>query len=368
MNKEYYTNNEVRIGEDYITSQPHYYTSLRSAFYSYFDTYIDNKDSVVSLASYEWKREGIGFNFNLKYDNIVTTILDFHRFFELLIKDILSRVDPYLSVKVDSSSRDYVKYVLNGLPSTELRTVEYGEARNRLRELLKIIDGKPGISGFKSFEFLLDGNSGLEELTWWRNRITHNGSRLPNILSFDYLISQKVIPLVIKVIEAEMEISGNQYEPFYFTTASGIEVVQEIAKIKFEQDELTASKGGVTSKNAARKFIKLYLLKGLGRASLNYQKPLKINATMYVEYHRLQHRDSHQLVRFQEKMPEYYKTNRCLCCSNKTLVTFKEEFHNQLEGIIMDLVWAHCMVCDYGVSNKIGNPIKYGLTKDNIFE
>lgn len=370
MNTEFYRNNEVRIGEDFKTSHPHYYSSLRNAFKNYFDTYLEVKDSVVSLVDFNWKREEVAFNFNISYDKVVSTILDFHRFFELLMKDLLQRFDPFLSVRVDKSAKDYFNFIVDNKPANTFKSVEFSEAKERLNLLIKKLHNDSEFAFIKKFDFLFDSNSGLYELSWWRNRLVHNGNKLPNIISLDYLISQKIIPLVFKVIEIEKEIMKKDYTPYYFETATGINIIERIIQIDLTKEDLTLNKGveTITNSQIPNRYIELYFLKGLGRATINYNKHLKININVYNEYHRIQYKDCHEFVKMQEKSPAYHKTNECLCCGNPTLVTFKEYFDDIIFNVRRDLIWSRCLVCDYGVSNKIGNPKNYKITEVDIFE
>ena len=323
MDTKFYIDNEVRIGEDFTTFPSHYYSSLNNGFQNYFDTFLDIKDTLLYLLDLNWKREGIGMNFDISYDKIVSSIIDFHRFFELLMKDLLCRVNPYLGVRLESP-KEFVNFFLETTPAKELKSVEFGGTFERLRVLIKNLDDNSEFADVKKFDFLLDTKSGLKELGWWRNRLTHNGNKIPNIISLDYLISQKIIPLVSRVVKVQEEITGKNHTPYYFETATGINIIERITKIKFTQKELTLSEETQKEINQsiAQRYIELYQLKGLGRAAINYGKISGININIYTEYHRIQDKDSHKLIKFQEQAKEYYKTYNCLCCGNPTLATF----------------------------------------------
>lgn len=382
MDKEFYINNEVKIDEDFTSSHPHYYSSLRNAFDCYFETFLDLKDSIRFLVDFNWKRKDIGFNFSISYDKIVTIILEFHRFFELFIKDLLNRVDPFLSLRAKAKANEFIdNFILGGSSYTEfkkiefgetnlrdIRTIEFGEAKKRLGALIKKISDESEHAFLNKFLFLTDESSGLEDLSWWRNRLAHNGKNIPNIISLDYLVSQKIIPLISRIIDTDFEVTGNNITPPYFETATGINIVKRITQIRFTQSDVSLSKEKRYSTEIAKKFIELYHLKGLGRAAMNYNKYLGINFKTYIEYHRLKHKDSHKLVSFQEQDPNYLKTVNCLCCGNLTLVTYKEIYYSEIEERDLDLIWSRCLVCDYGVSNKLGNPKNYGITDKDIFD
>lgn len=369
-NNQFYIDNEVRIGKDFEPSQPHYYSSLRSGFKNYFETYLDIKDSVAFLASFNWERENIGFNFKIQYEKVVSTILDFHRFFELFMKSLLQEFNPYLSVKIDSSYKDFLNFIIENQSAEDFRTVEFGETKKRLSELISRTCDNPKYSYLNSFKFLFDKESGIDELSWWRNRLTHNGSKIPNIISLDYLISQKIIPLIYRIIQTEKDINEHDYKPYYFETETGINIIERILNIKFNKKEFDKllSEERFQDSNTRNKYIELYHLKNLGRANMNYDKFLKINLNTYNEYHRIREKDRLKLIKFQEQQPEYHKTNKCLCCGNKTLATFKEIEYDPIHKADINLTWCQCLVCDYGVSNKLGNPKDSNITKLDIFE
>lgn len=368
MDTKFYKDNEIRIGEDYTTFPPQYYSSLRNGFQSYFDTFLDMKDSIIFLIDFNWERKGIGFNFKVSYDKVVSTIIDFHRFFELLMKDLLCKVNPYLGVRLESP-KEFVKFFIENTPPKELKSVEFSGTLERLRVLIQNVDENSEFVDVKKFKFLLDAKASLKELSWWRNRLTHNGNKIPNIISLDYLISQKIIPLINKVVKIQSEITGENHVPYYFETATGINIIERIAKIKFTQKELILSDGTqrAIDQSLAQRYIELYQLKALGRAAMNYGKISGININTYTEYHRIQHKDSHKLIKFQEQAKEYYKTYNCLCCGNLTLATFKELIEGDELFKEQTFIWSRCLVCDYGISNKLGNPKDSNITDIDIF-
>lgn len=369
MDSEFYKKNEVRINEDFQSSRPHYYTSLNSGFKNYFESFLDVKDKIVDLLDFNWTRESIGFDFSIKYDKVVTTIVDFHRFFELLIKDLLRRINPELTNKSAKSPKDFVDSILKKNTSQKSQFVEFSEGFDRLKHICKNLKDYPDAEKIGEFNFLFSDTT-LNELKYWRNRLIHNGNKIPNLFSFDFLISQKVIPLVSQVIETEKRVFQKKYEPYYFKTATGINIIEKIKNIKFSTKELKSKPKRKKGENSSlrRKIIELYHLKGIGRAAMNYDRHSKIKQDVYIEYHRLQKYDSHKFIYFQEKLPYFYKTSNCLCCGNPTLATFKENIERKFFNDVLHLVWCHCLVCDYGISNKLGNPKDSKITEQDIFE
>lgn len=88
--------NDVRVDNfrGYAKSIPYYYDSLRHAFSFYCNTFVTNNTSYAFYAEGLHKRNvRILKHQFLDEDNTVLTLIAFERFFELLLKDLLSRVN-----------------------------------------------------------------------------------------------------------------------------------------------------------------------------------------------------------------------------------------------------------------------------------
>src|SRR6185312_14893968 len=95
--REFFNSNTVRIGEgkDFSVTPPIYYVSLREAFQNYFGTFRSKRLNFGLLLSIkDWETANLSFDYTGADENLIFTILGFHRFFELLLKDILRRIDP----------------------------------------------------------------------------------------------------------------------------------------------------------------------------------------------------------------------------------------------------------------------------------
>ena len=123
--------------------------------------------------------------------NVVFSILGFHRFFELLMKDILRRINPFLAVKFLEKEEELFKFLDNKLNADEIKTIENAETIKRFKQAFKHYDKTSEIylEHLKDYEFLTTKESyeTLEMLAEWRNRIMHNGTTLPNLFAFEYL-------------------------------------------------------------------------------------------------------------------------------------------------------------------------------------
>jgi uncharacterized protein YerC len=219
--REFFNNNDVRIGEDkdFTTNPPVYYSSLNDAFRNYFLTFRDKKDTFhFILDIHSWTRETLAFNFT-SYDNFAFTILGFHRFFELLLKDILRRINPYLAVKFLEKEKEIFQFFDNQISADKVKSIEYNVTVKRFKQAFKHYKktSKVYIEHLKDYEFLISQRSleTLEILAEWRNRIMHNGTTLPNLFAFEYLVSQRLIPLIDQIVKSEKKYLNN-YLPHFF--------------------------------------------------------------------------------------------------------------------------------------------------------
>src|SRR6185436_18063703 len=112
--REFFKNNDARIGKgkDFTTTPPVYYSSLNEAFQNYFLTFRERKDTFHFILDKQMRtRHSLAFNFTGASDNIVFSILGFHRFIELLLKDILRRINPFLAVKFLEKEDELFQYL-----------------------------------------------------------------------------------------------------------------------------------------------------------------------------------------------------------------------------------------------------------------
>ncbi|MFW5804230.1 MAG: hypothetical protein ACOCWG_03255 [bacterium] len=138
--REFFKNNDLRIGEgkDFTITPPVYYSSLNDAFQNYFLTLRDKKDTFHFILDIQtWTRQSLAFNFTGANANIVFSILGFHRFIELLLKDILRRINPYLAVKFLEKKEELFQYLDNQICADEIKTIEYSETFKRFKQAFK---------------------------------------------------------------------------------------------------------------------------------------------------------------------------------------------------------------------------------------
>jgi hypothetical protein len=369
MNKleQFFKNNDVRIGDgkDFTTTPPVYYSSLNDAFNNYFLTFQDKKETFHFLLDIQsWTRESLAFNFTGSNDNIVFSILGFHRFIELLLKDILKRINPFLAVKFLENEEELFLYLNSQIKADEIKTIEYSETLKRFKQAFKHynISSQIYLDYLKDYEFLLNPHN-LETLKFladWRNRIMHNGTTLPNLFAFEYLVSQRLIPLIADIIKVEKEYLKD-YMPHYFKTKTGIKVIEEILSIKFDFNDFNNKS---KSKSLAISLLKLGHLKEIGRTTFNmtihnnisFYEPNYVNPIGRVE----------KFAESEKNNSNFFKLIYCFCCGVKSMVVYKKNIETSWNNEKF-ISWVKCFCCDYSLNNNVGDPSFFNLTNTPIF-
>jgi hypothetical protein len=356
--------NEYKITEDGVTlTPPIYYQSLNDAFNNYFKTVKNNKNTYHFLLDFNTIKTN-SFDFH-NLDSAVFTILGFHRFFELLLKDILRRIDPFLAVKFPEKEKETIKFLNKDLDHEKMETIEFKKAFERFKEALNYSNDNPDniqYSIVKKFFFLKSDNT-LDRLAKWRNRIMHNGNTLPNIYLMDYLISQKVIPLVDAVVKADKDILKD-YLPHYFETLTGIKVINEIIKIKIDYKDYQNE----SEKNELiKKVLRLAHLKELGRAAYTLDVTIKNNISYDNPYYNNPIGRNIRCAEQEQLHESFHTIKNCPCCGKETLVVYRKEYYN-LQNHKTDFIsWFNCFTCTYSLQNNIGDPEYFGYSKDKLF-
>jgi hypothetical protein len=361
---EFFKENEYKIDEGgRVLTPPIYYQSLNDAFNNYFNTVKNNKDTYHFLLDFKDKATN-SFEFH-NLDSAVFTILGFHRFFELLLKDILRRINPFLAVKFPEKEKETLNYFNNNLDPEKMETVEFRKAFERFKEAINYHNQNPHKSEYSIVQEFLFLNSGdtLNRLAKWRNRIMHNGNTIPNVYLLDYLVSQKIIPIIDAVVKADKGILKN-YLPHYFETLTGIKIIDEIIKIKIDfKDFRNESKAN----ELALKILRLAHLKELGRASYTLEYTIKSNISYYAPYYK---DPIGRNIRFaeQEKVHEsFYANKKCPCCGFETLVVYRKEYDDIFTKKKNFISWFNCFTCTYSLKNNIGDPEYFGYSKEKLF-
>jgi len=360
----FFNENEYKIIDGGVTLiPPIYYQSLNDAFNNYFKTVKNNKNTYHFQLDF---KEGNNWRFDFhNIDSAVFTILGFHRFFELLLKDILRRINPFLAVKFPEKEKESILFYNQDLDHEKMETVEFRKAFERFKEALKYSTLNPDNTQYlivRKFSFLKEGET-LNRLAKWRNRIMHNGNTLPNIYLLDYFVSQNIIPLINKVIEAEKDILKD-YLPHYFKTLSGINIIEEIIKIKIDYNDF---KNDTLKEELIEKYLRLAHLKELGRASYTLDVTIKKNIIYDSPYYHDPIGRNTRCAIHETNHESYYSNKKCPCCGFETLVVYRKEIDNIITQKKDFISWFSCFTCTYSLKNNIGDPRYFGFSEESLF-
>lgn len=295
-------------------------------------------------------------------DNIIFAILSFHRFFELLLKDILKRINPFLAVRIPERPEQLFHFLNDNLPSEEIKSIEFTESLKRFRHAFKHFDKtSPNYFDVLShYEFLNDSENieMLDVLSEWRNRIMHNGSTFPNLLAFEFLISQGILPIVWQVIEAESKFTRG-YVPPYLKTPTKIDILGEILKTKFSFNDIEKRKEGI-----GLQLIKIGHLKELGRCLFVYEE-----SRFYREYS--QEGFSEQVKRMAlgelQNGRHVQTVQQCICCGEISLIIYGKTNQPPWASLPQTKYWCNCLSCNYSISSDTGDPFRFNLISEKLF-
>lgn len=362
--QQYFRENEIRIGEDFTLNTPAYYISLYEAFHHYFLTTRDVKDTLYfKLTSDEWKRETFTFQFTGNNENIVFSILHFHRFIEMFLKDILGQVNPFLKVKFPNKPEDIIAFHAGKMDVKQLNSIECNEAYERLKA---IYNGE--VNGYKQisdFSFIIENEyyETIKILTEWRNRLMHNGEKIINGLAFDYLVSQRLIPLIVRIVSNQTKLVD--FKPHFYETHSGIKIIDEICKVNFHFNDFKATS---KRKELIYKILKLAHLKELGRAAYNHDFMKRSNFDYYQFRYNNPTLRSERCARSESEAEYFYKLSKCTCCDANSMVIYKHEFDDQVVfKKVITSYWGKCFNCDYMIWHELGDPHIFNLSNEPFF-
>jgi hypothetical protein len=366
--KEFFKNNDVRIGKDFDVNPPVYYSSLNDAYYNYFLTFKDKMKTfhfVLDIQS--WNRESIAFNFTGANPHIVFAILGFHRFFELFVKDVLRRINPYFAVKFLEKEKELFQFFEKQIEADEIKTIEYGETIKRFKLAFEYYNKSSDIylKYLKDYEFLNTKEClySLELLADWRNRIMHNGTTLPNLFAFEYLVSQRLTPIIIQIIKAEKKHLGD-YIPHYFETPTGIKIIEEISKVHFDYSDFSNKN---KSAHLAFSLLKIGHYKEMGRVVYNFPPTLERNYTWGEDDYDNSVGRAERFAETERKHKYFFSLNQCICCGAKSLVVYKRHLEPFWSDDSTFISWFKCFNCDYSLKNNVGDPHFFDIAKEPLF-
>lgn len=336
--EEYFLNKEKSGIIDYnhkIKFKNMAFISLKIAMKSYFSTY----------NSIAFECEEVSLEDNKEYyEKFISTIVHFHHFFELIIKDILEKEHLLLSIKI-SSKPVMIHKILMGEEIDEeelskINSIEFSEALNTLYKLLendRINDEK--------YYFLKnkDTKKVLNLLNLFRNKIMHRGRFYLKYEALDEFICKYILGLVKNICSLDDYINFESEWIFNKKNALNIDILEEL-KNEFNESIVNYSK--------------VNLLKEMGRASYSYS----INEDK-----------ARLLTKVETRYTLISNVLECPVCGYKTLINYQDvevdidELGDEASGNLMPIKipyitypYAKCVCCGFMIEENIGNPSEYG--------
>lgn len=369
--------NEVRIDDHagHKSKPAHFYSSLRDAFGFYFNTFQTKNESydfyISSTSTTIKKNLKILESQFLDVENTVLCLVAFERFFELFLKDILSKTNPKLTYKEHYRNKsnstwmmlDKIKnkrFVPNRPDGKRIHKIPFRETINRFYDLINYSNDptkknhaivKRFSKVYKNFQFLDDNDfkATLEFLNWYRDNILHDGNKLPRLRFLDFIITQRVIPIANKILASEPTIPSDW---LYFTkTISGIEILTSMLNIGFKlRNTKTENKINETY-NA---LLCIGHLKELGRANMKMNNALRNNRSAYeYNYNDIFGRGKRFALAERKNHKNAKEIKICPCCNVNSLVHYTILGKDLDMPQNNDIEWLKCYTCDYYIRYNV---------------
>ncbi len=284
--------NEVRIdNHDKYSQEPaYYYDSLRNAFRFYFNTFITKNVGyefyITSISTNRKDNLAILESQFLDAENTELCLISFARFFELFLKDILNKTNQNLILDEQNSIKKtwelIKKIVAQKFEAKKNYTIPLRITLNRFYDLVNYSkdNSKKDNEIIMKFSKIISEFSFIEKfeyksifrlLNWYRDRIMHNGNKLPTLQFLDYIVTQLIIPIALNILKSNKNIPENW---LYFTkTISGINILDEMSKAKFEIKNL---KNNAEISKTINSLFYIGHLKELGRANMNMNNAISV--------------------------------------------------------------------------------------------
>jgi hypothetical protein len=342
--------NQVRVDNhnNHSESPPYYFDSLRHGLGYYFNTFISKNiwydHYSIGLSTHDQQALSTFSRDMLDEDNTVLSIVSLQRFFEILVKQFLSDEDPTLIEK-------------NG------RSIGLTEALNtfyRLQASSKL----PKIADKYQVLCMPESKVVLQYLSWWRNRILHNGNCLPSLWLLDYMFTQLFIPLISDIISHQRSMLGDSL--FYLKTLTGIDILKEFEDIKFTFESLSDP---AQKKETFNNLMLIGQLKELGRANLNMNLFVRAGHASYEYNYRDVEGRGTRFAESETRHPHFSAILKCPCCDIESLVLYEEIVDNPFskKEDKIKIQWVKCYTCDYHLRYNVGDLSYFGFPTQRFF-
>lgn len=310
-------NNEFKIDND---NNDVILNSLNIGLKSYFSSYKSIRENFDKRTySYSHKQD--------YYENFSETILHFHHFFELILKELLRDEEELLPLFISDDS-ELITRLIQKMPLSEkkrkefiqqiplsdnelknLKSLSFSQSLNRACEVIKL---KPEVK----FKFLAKHRSEFDYLNYLRNKIWHQGKVMLKYEAFDFLIGQYILPLVKECLEV------SEYKEKYRS--------HKIWRFNKNSLEINPFEDIIEEfKNESPAIDKIAVLKELGRAS--YYSYYGKGFGSIIDS---RNQSANQLA--QAELENSLSTNeilKCPCCAANSLVTYTHTEITDIEEV-----------------------------------
>lgn len=364
--------NEVRI-DNYKrgrTVPSYFYTSLRNAFSFYFKTFITNNASyetyIFSTSTNIKKSLQILERQFLDDENTTLCIISFERFFELFLKDLLSKTHIQLSqTEKRGTTSNSIASLIQKIHSKTFVPQKKGIGNNihkipfrlTIQRFYDLLDyskatltkddkiAKKFQKVISKFIFLdnIDCRETFDFLNIYRDKILHNGNQLPTLRFLDLILTQNIIPIAKQILEAEETIPHDWL--FFTKTQTGINILQELTNQNFEARN---SKSKNKVKQTFDTLLYIGHLKELGRANMTLKNSLKYKRSAYEYNYTDPDKRGIRFAAIEKRQHENAKEIRnCPCCGIKSLVYYRIDDEKIKIFDKRNIEWIKCYTCDY---------------------
>lgn len=280
------------------------------------------------------------------YEAYSETILHFHHFFELILKDILRAEHELLTN--DASGNPLILFQLLKGEKVDLsklqplKSVEFGEALKRVVCLInnnKLDQTKYG--------YIKTGSSILEKLNWFRNRLIHRGTFVLPYAALDEFIGKFLLPIIVTSLQLPQLVGKEnfwQYQPLI----CGIDPLLQLHSI-FQAHPIN--------------FKKVAFVKELGRAA--FDSPIQKRGTRIDEGDQAR---AETIAKFEFENGEtgIYDVLNCPVCGSKSLVRFFDIGTENPDSEDPGKAWlktvnVECYCCSFKITEELSNASQVGL-------
>lgn len=295
----------------------------------------DNNDVIlnslnIGLKSYFSSYKSIKENFDKRtyncshnqdyYENFSETILHFHHFFELILKELLRDEEELLPLLIPGGSEVVTNLIqqmplsaekrnefIQQTPSFDndlkklktLKTLSFSQSLNRACDVIEL---KPEVK----FKFLKKHKSEFEYLNDLRNKIWHQGKVMLKYEAFDFLIGKYILPLIIECLKVSEYRGKYSSRKIWRLNRNSLEInpLEEILE-EFQKK--------------SPEIDKIAVLKELGRAS--YYSHYGKGFGTYIDS---KNQMANQLAQAEIKNSFTFTNEilKCPCCAAMSLVTY----------------------------------------------